>query len=623
MKNNNILEGITEEFIWDKTRGLFITKSMKLISNSVPIVRDRKLIINVKTGERTKLIEVCFLLASEKEVDYIVETFSEGEISSGKFKEKIPFDVSFQNVSERKVHEVFKGLIKLQACKFPYNETFEYDYGWNGDCFYWGSRVDFPEKYTEYSIALEFAKIIKYSNKAISGVFLGALYGVLKRVFQKSGIYHDFTTYVVGDSGIGKTELCRMFCDYVPNKNVIFSLASNRRELLMKFQKENDSTIVIDDFNKTKSKRTFERQLQILGECISLSSGAGKPLLDDSINSDDQNTIHIIVTAEEIINNISTLNRCFLIQMDEKIPDKIWSKICKFVDDNKMWYLIKSFISFVEKEQENSINIRATYEYYRIEYSQNKILEKYDDSPRIDNTLAVQATLKHIFITYLEALEIDNDIKNEIDYNIGLCIMNCGEELYSYIQNLKKDEKHLLYLPELASIILDVCVGKFLTVKTVKEYINWTNNPGCQKACIGVYETGGYLAFSGKDMCAKISNRLQKGSAPMKPISSKTLSNNLHHYGLLKIQSEGRLSWGYQGPRLYHVNIQNLLELIYPEKHYDIEEFMPYCKEDYEEHEEESEDGEDYDEEDVYYDDDYDDGYENNIFFKSLEKRRR
>ena len=64
MNNKNILEGITEEYIWDETRGLFISKSMKLISNSVPIVQDRKLIKNAKTGEETKLIEVCFLLTS-------------------------------------------------------------------------------------------------------------------------------------------------------------------------------------------------------------------------------------------------------------------------------------------------------------------------------------------------------------------------------------------------------------------------------------------------------------------------------------------------------------------------------------------------------------------------------
>ena len=622
MKNKNFLEGITEEYIWDETRGLFISKSMKLISNSVPIVQDRKLIKNAKTGEETKLIEVCFLLTSEKEEDYIVKTFSEDEITSGKFRKKIPFDVCFQNVSERKVHEVFKGLIKLQACLFDYHESFEYEYGWNDDCFYWGSRVNFPEKYTEYSIALEFAEIIKYPNKAISGVFLGALHGVLKRLFQKSGIYHDFTTYVVGDSGIGKTELCRMFCDYVPNKNVIFSLASNRKELLMKFQKENDSTIVIDDFNKTESKRTYERQLQILGECISLSSGSGKPLLDDSINRDAQNTIHIIVTAEEIINNISTLNRCFLIQMDEKIPDEIWSKICKFVADNKMWYLIKSFISYVEREQENSINIRTTYEFYQNEYSQNNILKKYGNSPRINNTLAVQTTLKHIFITYLKTLEIDNDIKNEIDENIGCSIMNCGEELYSYINVLRTDGKHLLYLRELADIILGVSFGRFLTVETVNEYINWTKNPGCQQACIGVYEAGGYLAFSGKDMCAKISNRLPGNKATKKNISSKTLSNNLHHYGLLKINSEGRLSWGDEGKRLYHVNILNLLELIYPEKQCDIEDFMPYCKEDYEENEEECAE-EDDEEDDYYYDDDDDDSCD--IFFplKNFEKRKR
>ena len=52
MKNKNFLEGITEEYIWDETRGLFISKSMKLISNSVPIVQDRKLIKNAKIIRR-------------------------------------------------------------------------------------------------------------------------------------------------------------------------------------------------------------------------------------------------------------------------------------------------------------------------------------------------------------------------------------------------------------------------------------------------------------------------------------------------------------------------------------------------------------------------------------------
>lgn len=597
MAKANMIKEITEKYLWDDTKGLYLTKSKKLISNAFPQVLDRKLVTNVKTKEEKRLIEVCFWFADHEKRSEVI-SFTEDEILSRReFKRKIPFDVVNQNISENKLYEILKELIKLQAWKFDYNVIEEYEYGWNGDHFHWGRDVEFPDNYKEMDIAFELATIMKYQNQAISGVFLGVIHGVLKNVLQKAGISHDFTTYVVGESGIGKTELCRMFCNYVQNKNVVYSLTSDRKELLLKFQREEDITIVIDDYNKSKSNRTNQRQLQILGESISLSSGSGKPLLKESSNSDKQNTIHIIVTAEKMINNISTLNRCYLIHMDEQIPYDIWDKIYKFVSKNKMMFFMKSFVSYVENIK-NFTNIISAYKFYQNEILESEILKKYDRSPRINNTLAVQKTLNFLFICYLKKVIADGKVIDKINDCMNQSIMNCGEDLYKYIQDLIKDEKHLRYIPILADIILDVYDKQAVTVASADEYINWPGDSHCPKPCIGIYEDGGYIAFRGKDMCERISYRLKKDNIPEPSISARALGEELYHYGLLKLNSEGRFSWGTD-TRLYHVNILNLLELVHPNTKYDIEEFKPYSKEDYEE----LEDEEDYEDE-IFGDDD-------------------
>ena len=262
-----------------------------------------------------------------------VQEFTVEEITTGKFMKALPIEVLTDTGSDRTLRDIFKYIIQAQIrdSKIETKEIFKD--GWHKNKYH-GQADKNISKEEEYKVAVKMATVLGKRNNAVAAVVLAAIHGPVKRVFQSAGIQHDFVTFVTGKTGIGKTALVKQICNYRQDTGVVFALSSERKELRKTLQNISDTTIVIDDFNISGSDRMASRQLQIISEIIQAACDSGGVILDETSLDKMDNCIHIVVTSEKLIRNLSTINRCFLVNMQESIPKDLWDEIFHMKEQN-------------------------------------------------------------------------------------------------------------------------------------------------------------------------------------------------------------------------------------------------------------------------------------------------
>lgn len=323
MKNNYIPKG----YYQDDSGELYDAKGT-MVSSASPMVEKLKKVKKRKGKVVDEKIVINWLGANGRNE---TQEISAQDIRDGTFIKKLPTSVIVDPSYSKKIRDIFRYIILSQMMNKESEDVEEHEFGWNGLHYYW--EIEEEQKgyaNSEYEVAVSIADILSKGEDAISAMLLAAIHGPLIKVLREAGINQDFLTLIVGESGVGKTELAKIFCDYLPYKKVVFSLGSKRGELQKKLERIADITCVIDDYNLTASNRVKERQLQILSEIIQSRSNAGKLLVDADSEQYEENEVHVVATSETIIHNVSSLNRCFLVQMDTPIENGLWKKNSKY-----------------------------------------------------------------------------------------------------------------------------------------------------------------------------------------------------------------------------------------------------------------------------------------------------
>lgn len=545
------------DMIWDENRGLFHTQKNNVICNAIPIVDRCKRIHNKKRNISYKTVVIHYKYCKNG-IPEEMQEFTMDEVLQGSFMKQQPDSVIIEPMYARKISDIFRNIIQKQAMDIVPEIISQYEYGWNEQLFFtdsWnGLCTDDSDK---YSVALELASILKDGDDAVIALVLGMLHGFLVRPLCECGVDHNFVTILKGSSGVGKTELARRLCCCLKDKVQMISLTSSRKELRKHLQVAYDMPIVVDDYARTSSARMAASQMQVLSEIVQTSCNAGKVLLEETSASDNSGFIHVIVTAEQLINNISTINRCYLVEMDEKIPDRTWKKICDFANSDRMLVFLKGILEYISDDYEEFFSrVYSDYSYFQSEI-EKKGEDAGNSTNRINQTWVVQQTLAKIIIDYLLTLNLDKKLIGLLNNNIHYSIDNCIGELKATINKLQNKVKHMQYLPTLARMIIEMDGNNDLRVaKDEDKYFNLKIG----KKYLGVVLHSGFISFSAKKICSLLEHELDTKVTP------KAFSSELKYYSLAYVDKEGKMSSRWNSMhRLYHVNVRQLLQLIYPE----------------------------------------------------------
>lgn len=570
---NNITQYLPEDIEMDEKKGFVKRKGEKetVLANAIPIVNKRTKHINHITNKTQDLITISYLTHNNTRIG-TERDFTEEEIMSGKFMKALPIEVQIENA---RIGPIFRKIIQNQICTIPIETKEIYDFGWYKKHFHWGEdELQNISASQEYRAALRVGSILSANNSVSIALLLAMVHGPMGGVFHSSGIQHDFVTFISGPTSIGKTALAKKFCGYLKHRPCILALSSDRKEMRKTLQNSTDITMIVDDFNTSSSNRVISRQLQIVSEIIQTACDAGDLILDETSLEKRHNSVHIVITSETTVRNISTMNRCFWVDMQESVSPDLWNKISAMEEGNIFSIFIQSYVKYVEENYDTiAAKCREEFSCYK-QYAIEKILFSSISRNRIAETLAVQYTLKQQFINYLKSVGINDSLCKRLDKSMERCISSSGQELQKMIDDIHVKKSHMELLPTLAEIVssLDGYYG-YKLAKNETKYRNEIKKGNLKY--LGFQANRGYISFSPSHMCRLIADRLEKEN-----ISVNCLGKELSYYHLAHVEhSEQKQSCSWHTKEKYfHVHYRELIELYYSTKFPGIEFLKESCE---------------------------------------------
>lgn len=561
LKQEEISKFLPEKYIF-KNEKIYFEKIIKTrsgekveleyVTNGVPILVDKIKKINY-TSETVEL-GVCFQTEGKigEEINLTLK-----ELRKNNFAGKIPEQVLIHPKFERKIESIFGYIILAQSKNKNIVNIEEYSSaGWYEGEYKWPAKIIEKineNQHSEYELVMQLCSILQRASPVITGVFLAAIHGSIARIIVEAGIDHNFATVIVGKTSSGKTTLSQKIAGYA---GANYSLESSRN-LLKKIQIESsDMTLVIDDFNKTESYRTRDRKLQIFSELIQTACNSCAVILQkDGVEYQCYN--HCVFNSEENVHNLSTLNRMFLINVDDPIEHELWSTI-----ENCESYMYKTIHLFL---QYISLNKREICEKIGIKFRHFQEEERISDYGvgnsqfRLKKTKSLQKTIVEVLCSYIISVTGDLTLTDRIKRRCNANISTTIDEQRLLIQKELGKENFMQYLPVLVEVL--ATYDKHYKSRISHKENSYIRNPEKVAVCL----RNGYVSFQPKRIAELISEKLiengklQSGNQ----ISSKALSKELKHYGLVFVDCENKASTRWLGSkkRMFHVKVRELLEV--------------------------------------------------------------
>lgn len=495
------------------------------------------------------------------------------ELRSEKLLDKIYPYVIFGTYpgAKKEAVRVFEQIIKTACVGEGAVEVYMNTLGWNGRHFIWDEPIE-SDAGKEYVNAVDICKLTMRHDVIIVAL-VGAVHGFMKKPLLEAGIRHDYVDVVVGLTGIGKSGALKAICNYHVKSGNIFSVGSNRKAVQMQMEGNIDQTVVLDDFCKTKSDRVSATQDQLVSEIIQAASDAARVIIDKDSKAvaDPALRRHIMLSAERMICNESTINRCFIFNMEEPIFPDAFQKMKDLEKEDGFFRFLVAMSRFIGGDNfAPQIEMMAKdYEYYKSEANRLGTCTRGSDN-RINETYAVQMVLVRVVIRYLKSLKSKNMSLDEVLLEkTEKAFINCIEEvckgMKTFISELHHIETHKKYLIPLAAIIHDAtdekeCQGYYVYQSEEKYQKNKDKVKDCVLFCVH----DGYASFEGKCICEIMEKEYGLNGA-----NPKGLASDLQHYSLSYVDGEGKSCCRWKTKkRYYHVRVKELLELINPDINY-------------------------------------------------------
>ena len=270
----------------------------------------------------------------------------------------------------------------------------------------------------------------------MSDTFAMLLIAVLA-AFSKTLFAEDagFTAYVYGDTSCGKTTATNFFTNIFASEDNVMSLSSEKKEI-HKLSVFRHIPIVVDDLNKTASSRIRNSNEEKISAFIQKNEGIGNSIYK-GINGRSNHVAFL--TAEYIIKNESTINRCLLINIIEALTQSQFD----FLAENQPKYIafVIDYIEWICRNYEK-VKLKAQNEFKLPATSDEQDKDKIISVSRVLNTkriLDVTLSVFKLFMTEhhkIDDKKIDKYIQN-CQRAINDCIYDTSEHLKSFIENEK------------------------------------------------------------------------------------------------------------------------------------------------------------------------------------------
>ncbi len=255
--------------------------------------------------------------------------------------------------------------------------------------------------------------------------------------FSKTLFAEDagFTAYVYGDTSCGKTTATNFFTNIFASEDNVMSLSSEKKEI-HKLSVFRHIPIVVDDLNKTASSRIRNSNEEKISVFIQKNEGIGNSIYK-GINGRSNHVAFL--TAEYIIKNESTINRCLLIHIIEALTQSQFD----FLAENQPKYIafVIDYIEWICRNYEK-VKLKAQNEFKLLATSGDQDKNIVTTVKRLQNTkriLDVTLSVFKLFMTEhhkIDDKKIDKYIQN-CQRAINDCIYDTSEHLKSFIENEK------------------------------------------------------------------------------------------------------------------------------------------------------------------------------------------
>ena len=495
------------------------------------------------------------------------------EMGSKKFLEKIfgPVIPEVYRGAQNEVGMIFEHIIKTACVGKKAVEVYANQFGWKDRCYIWDKPME-PDIGKEYASAVEICKLAAEHDVPIVAL-IGAVHGFMKKPLQKAGIDHDYVDVIVGPSGIGKSASLKLICNYHARLDNIYSVGSSRKVIRILMERNTDQTVVLDDFCKTKSDRVSAAQEQLVSEVIQASSDAARVVhdRDSKAVADPALRRHIMLSAERVIHNESTMNRCFLYNMEESLSLETFQSMKELEKEDGFYRFLVAISRFVGGDNYDCEveKMAGDYKHYKEETGGLGTCTSGSDH-RINETYAVQMVLARVIMRYLASLDLAEDLIKKAEKAFTDCIASVCRGMKMSINELHDQETYKQYLNPLAEIISQASDWKGQGYYVYKSEEKYRKHKEKERGCLLFCENDGYASFEGKCMCEILESQYGiKGANP------GMLGRELMHYSLAHVDGEGKAScvW-HTKHRYYHVRVSELLELICIDLPFGIEDYV-------------------------------------------------
>ena len=147
-----------------------------------------------------------------------------------------------------------------------------------------------------------------------AALFVAALTSYVRPLLETTNDFDRFGIFVVGESGVGKTESAKLICQLFQEEGGA-TLSSDRPDIFRLMSIYKDLPFLVDDLNSSGIASTMNKKRERLSEVLQQLSGAG--ILSIKGEVFDVSRVIPIVTAESLLKSYSTINRLLVISFEK------------------------------------------------------------------------------------------------------------------------------------------------------------------------------------------------------------------------------------------------------------------------------------------------------------------
>ena len=273
--------------------------------------------------------------------------------------------------------------------------------------------------------------LLKNGNPVTYICFLTMLYSVLRKLFERAGVFKKYVLYIYGETATYKTSIAKFFTVWRREwkSKPIISMESTREAREQEILHYNDCLYLLDDLAPVEQKSNQKMRNDVLASLIrSIANGEGRKKGGGNGVREINTDAILVITAEHTLAIPSIMNRTVILSTRSfPIPAEFLKKIRE--DSDLMEEFITIFLTWVVENQDQIVaDIKKSQSYYQPDTDDNKNI-------RISENFQILQIVQEVFSTMLHDL-CSNQYKNKFIERLNQFLKNAYEDNIEEIHDL-------------------------------------------------------------------------------------------------------------------------------------------------------------------------------------------